>query len=190
MISLIFGGVVSIIKVVAGPILQWYEKRAQLKQAAFDVELARLEAEKELQVYKIKADLEWDLQWSKAAEKSWKDEYLLVLWSLPFIAAFLPWTQEHVKSGFSLLTMLNADAAYWYFAAWSVMFSAVFGVRAAMGVLTKNSNLGKAIEAVAEAPDDIPEEAANSISKRLADAREERKKRPPGQGKREDQQTR
>lgn len=183
MLSVIIGGLVSIIKVVSGPLLKWYEKRAQLKQAEFDVRMARLEADKELQLYKLKADLEWDLQWSKAAERSWKDEFLMLLWAAPFILAFIPWTSGYIESGFALLTRLNPDAAYWYFASWAVIFSAVFGMRAAMGIITKNSNLGKAIEAISNAPDDIPEKAITSISERLAAARKER---AVGRGNKED----
>jgi hypothetical protein len=183
MLSLIFGGLVSIFKVAAGPISKWLEQRTIIKQAEFDVRLARLNAEKEIQLYKIKADLEWDLQWSQAAERSWKDEWLLILWSLPYILAFVPHTQGYIESGFALLTKLNPDAAYWYFASWAVIFSAVFGMRAAMGVITRNSNLGKAIEAISKAPDDIPLGAVSEISKRLNAAKEER---AVGKGNKED----
>jgi hypothetical protein len=185
MLSLIFGGVVSLVRVVAAPFFGWLEKRAAIKQAEFDVKLARLDAEKELQLYRLKADLEWDLQWSQAAEKSWKDEFLLILWSLPFILAFVPWTQGYIDSGFTLLTRLNADAAYWYFASWAVIFSAVFGMRAAMGVITKNSNIGKALDVMTTANDDIPEPVAAEINKRLAEARKERAA-APGRKNKED----
>tara|TARA_R110000823_G_C15952958_1_gene502547 strand:- start:23183 stop:23617 length:435 start_codon:yes stop_codon:yes gene_type:complete len=42
---------------------------------------------------------------------TWTDEYIKVIFTLPFILMFLPWTQEHVISGFESFT---ASTPEWY----------------------------------------------------------------------------
>lgn len=42
---------------------------------------------------------------------TWTDEYIKVIFTLPFILMFLPWTQEYVISGFEAFTTSTPE---WY----------------------------------------------------------------------------
>lgn len=54
------------------------------------------------------------------------DELILLLWSAPMGAAFIPWTADAVRQGFDTLREHVPD---WYGAAWTTMVVALYGVK-------------------------------------------------------------
>jgi len=140
----------------AGTFSNWATNRAKIKVAETDTRVALLQAQAEVAAYKVKADIEWDLKWADQASSSWKDEFLLLLWSFPLIGIFIPYTRPFVMEGFEFLKAFNPDAAYWYMAGWSIIFAATFGVRQAASLMLPGS-VAKMAGALGELPDDIPE---------------------------------
>lgn len=54
----------------------------------------------------------------------WSDEYLVVVWSYPLIASFIPFMQPSVEAGFTYLNSLPE----WYVGGFITISFAVFGI--------------------------------------------------------------
>lgn len=122
-ITKIFGG--GILKDIFGMMGDHFKKKRERKLVRLEAEIA-LEAKKqEAIMLKDTADIQWNQIMAKGSQTSWKDEYITILISLPFIAVFLPWTQEYVSLGFEVLRTQVPD---WYKAAFAVVVSGAFGM--------------------------------------------------------------
>jgi|TARA_B100000902_G_scaffold311462_1_gene301321 hypothetical protein len=97
-------------------------KKAKAKQ-----KLIKIEAETELLEKQIKGEIDWDVEAIKGSKESWKDEYLTILFSIPLLLCFLPFTVEYVERGFAALAM-TPD---WYKYTLGVIVSASFGIKGA-----------------------------------------------------------
>ena len=75
-------------------------KKAKAKQ-----KLVKIEAETSLMEKKISGEIDWDKAAIDGAKDSWKDEYLTILFSIPLLLCFLPFTVEYVERGFEALSM-------------------------------------------------------------------------------------
>ena len=72
---------------------------------------------------------EASLERIRQQESSWKDEYLIIIWTAPIIGAFIPPLQDRVFEGFEFIAALPN----WYHVGFVGISFAVFGV----------NNLGK-----------------------------------------------
>lgn len=73
-------------------------------------------------------EIDWDLEAMKATQNSWKDEWLTLLLSFPFILSFCGETgREWAAAGFTALE----QAPSWYSYSLGVVIAASFGVRSA-----------------------------------------------------------
>lgn len=68
-------------------------------------------------------DHEWELE--SIRNSGWKDEWVLILLSIPLILVFIPYTQGAVLEGFNTLA-LTPD---WYRWLVTMIFAAIYGVR-------------------------------------------------------------
>jgi hypothetical protein len=109
---------------IAGDAVSGYmdTKKAKAKQ-----KLMKIEAETSLMEQQIKGEIEWDVEAVKNSGDSWKDEYLTILFSIPLLLCFLPFTVEYVERGFSALAM-TPD---WYKYTLGIIVSASFGIKGA-----------------------------------------------------------
>ena len=82
------------------------ERRQQRKDAEHKQEMANIEAGR----------LE--------RANGWKDEFVTVLWSLPFVGLFLPWTQPYVFAGFEAM----GQVPEWYVYGFCTISGAAAGV--------------------------------------------------------------
>ena len=103
-------------------------KKAKAKQ-----KLVKIEAETEIVKQQIKGEIDWDVEAVKGSKDSWKDEYLTILFSIPLLLCFLPWTVEYVERGFNALA-LTPD---WYKYTLGVIVSASFGIKGATKMFGK-----------------------------------------------------
>jgi len=103
-------------------------KKAKAKQ-----KLVKIEAETEIVKQQIKGEIDWDVEAIKGSKESWKDEYLTILFSIPLLLCFLPFTVEYVERGFAALAM-TPD---WYKYTLGLIVSASFGMRGASKIFTK-----------------------------------------------------
>jgi len=105
----------------------FFTKRLELKQT---LELAKLQGaidvEKAKAQYKV-ADLQYDNEWELEQIKNsgWKDEYVLVLLSIPLVMVFIPPLAPYVLIGFQIL----AQCPEWYRWLMTMIFAAIYGIR-------------------------------------------------------------
>jgi hypothetical protein len=103
-------------------------KKAKAKQ-----KLVKIEAETQVMQQQIKGEIDWDIEAIKGSKESWKDEYLTILFSIPLLLCFLPFTVEYVERGFAALA-LTPD---WYKYTLGVIVSASFGIKGASKFIGK-----------------------------------------------------
>lgn len=152
----------SILSGLIGPVVSgisaWSERRDALNKAKLEADIAELKAKAELAMYKVKADVEWDLKWADAASTSWKDEWILILWSIPTIGLFIPFLRPYVMDGFEFLKTFDPEAPKMFMLGWAVIFAASYGMKQALAFMAP-SKYASLITAMGNTPDDIPPEA-------------------------------
>lgn len=122
----IIAGVIELGKTIGGGIIE----NKKIKTAG---KIAIKQAKIDMQVSRYKKLGEMDLAAMNQMQFTWKDEYLLVLFSIPLMLAFVPPLVPYVHSGFAVLQGLPA----WY--QWSItgMVAATFGLRTWNGIFNK-----------------------------------------------------
>ena len=107
----------------------WLETRRV--KAEGKIAIAQAKTQFKVAQYTAKADM--DLAAMTGMRFSWKDEYLLVLFSVPIIMSFIPLMVPFVIAGFAVLNTLPL----WY--QWSItgMVAATFGLRTWKGLFNK-----------------------------------------------------
>lgn len=112
---------------VAPKVADYYMQKQALKQ---EVELETLRGKAEYERMKTARasesegrDHEWELE--SIRNSGWKDEWVLLLLSIPLVLVFIPYFQSTVLEGFNTL----AQTPDWY--RWLVMmiFAAIYGIR-------------------------------------------------------------
>ena len=121
-----------ITNIVKEPLVEWQKRKTlevQQVDKALDREhelnLKKVDVNMELAKQGMKIEADWDTNAQKQMEHSWKDEYLMLLFSIPLILAFIPEYQIYVVNGFKTLE----KTPDWYM--WLVVgiVSATFGLR-------------------------------------------------------------
>ena len=109
------------------------------KVADVYIEKQRLKAEIKLEVLRGKAayekakteraaqsegrDHEWELE--SIRNSGWKDEFVMLVLSIPMILVFIPWTQPYIAIGFENLS----TTPDWYRWLVVMIYAATFGIR-------------------------------------------------------------
>ena len=99
----------------------------ETRKAKAEQKIIKIQAETEIVKQQIKGEVDWDVEAIKGTKESWKDEYLTILFSIPLLLCFLPFTVEYVERGFAALAM-TPD---WYKYTLGVIVSASFGIKGA-----------------------------------------------------------
>lgn len=141
---------------------RWQDHQDRIETARIEAQEATLKAQAELAAWKVKADVEWDLEWAKQAGSSWKDEYLTILFTLPIIGLFIPGIAPFVMEGFDHLRQFHPDAPTWYMGGVSVVVAATFGIKQALNFMLPGRFAALA-GAMGALPDDIPQDAIKQI---------------------------
>jgi hypothetical protein len=127
---MIFG---SIISAVGGIATSYLENKVEQTKAAGQLKIAIEQRKTRMAT----GEIDWDQTMAEASKDSWKDEWILGLWSIPLILSF---TGEKgvdvVMKGFEALE----KAPTWYTASLGVIVAASFGVRSAAKFFKNRSN--------------------------------------------------
>jgi hypothetical protein len=119
------------LNVLLGPISElagtWLKGKVEKTKAESEAKVAKAKAEATIMEKKATGEIDWDLEMARASSSSWKDEWLVILFSIPLILAFIPGMEEVVANGFSQLEMMPE----WYQYSLGVIVAASFGVRSA-----------------------------------------------------------
>jgi len=101
------------------------EIKAADRQRADELKDAMHKRQVDLISQGLHADMNWEMEFAKQAASSWKDEYTLIVVSIPLIMAFIPGLAMYVKLGFEAF----ASTPLWYQAMVQVIFYATYGIR-------------------------------------------------------------
>ena len=128
---------------VSSAFTDWSKRKTLTAESRAKADLLRIEAE--LQVIQIEAqarmaqantklemaktgqqiDFEQDMEAIKQMRNSYKDEFLLILFSLPIILSFIPSMQPYVLKGWEMLAL----APDWFLWLYGAMIISVWGLR-------------------------------------------------------------
>ena len=119
------------LQALIGPIADlagtWMAGKVEEKKAQAKSKVAKAEAEAIVMQKKATGEIDWDLEMAKGSQHSWKDEWLVILFSVPLILAFIPGMEGIVEHGFTQLEKMPD----WYQYSLGVIVAASFGVRSA-----------------------------------------------------------
>lgn len=126
-------GITSIVKGIAagiaGPVVDYLKVRQQLKHEERRQKAEYAEAVHQRKVELVKAgltaDMNWEMEFARQAEHSWKDEYTLIVVSIPAVMAFVPGLDKYVADGFKALALTPS----WYQLMLVTLFFATVGIR-------------------------------------------------------------
>jgi len=114
---------------VLKPIGDYFNKRQEIKavehQAKIDLIKAQGERQAKMASEGLAADAAWEMEFAKQAATSWKDEYELLLLSVPLILCFFKTGAERVHEGFAALSA----TPLWYQGLIVTIFLANYGIR-------------------------------------------------------------
>ena len=111
----------------------WLEGRVEKTKAKVKADVAKAEAEAVVMQKKATGEIDWDLKMADASASSWKDEWLVILFSIPLILAFIPGMEDIVSRGFQQLEQMPECNQY----SLGVIVAASFGVRSATKLFNK-----------------------------------------------------
>lgn len=119
------------LNLLVGPITQlagtWLEGKVEKTKAETGAKVAKAKAEATIMEKKATGEIDWDLEAIKGSQSSWKDEWLVILFSVPLVLAFIPGMEGIVANGFAQLDAMPE----WYQYSLGVIVAASFGVRSA-----------------------------------------------------------
>lgn len=107
----------------------WLEGKANAQAAASNLKLVEAEAKATIMKSAATSEADWEKIMAEGTQNSWKDEYLVLLFSIPLILSFLPfdWAKEAVTDGFAALETMPQ----WYSYTLGVIVASSFAVRSA-----------------------------------------------------------
>lgn len=120
-----------------GGVAGWFERKQKLAEVKATAEATVLTAEAnaraQIALKSADAEIEWDREGLNQMKYSWKDEYLVIVWTSPLWLAMLPfdWAQRASTAFFETIT----NAPPWYIGGMAVMIAASFGVRKAIDII-------------------------------------------------------
>jgi len=110
----------------------WMGQRKEKQQAKHELEIAKTVGAIEYAKTAQAGAQEWDNIQARNSGNSWKDEWILILVSIPLIAAFVPGGDEFVLAGFAALDKMPD----WYKATVGVVVAGSYGYRKIVGLFT------------------------------------------------------
>lgn len=117
------------LQLLVAPVSSWLQARAEQKKIEHEGMIRLAEAKSAAQVAMATREITNEGDYDTAAmnqmQYSWKDEYLVIVLTAPFIGSFLPNVQEHVSRGWTYV----AQAPDWYQWSFIGIICATFGLR-------------------------------------------------------------
>lgn len=112
---------------IGGKVADYYIQKQQLKQER-DLEklrgkIAWEQAKTQRASESEGRDADWELE--SIRNSGWKDEYVLIILSIPLVLVFIPQTEPYILDGFNAL----AQTPDWYQWLIVMIFAAIYGIR-------------------------------------------------------------
>lgn len=122
-----------VIDIVGGELQSWRRRREERLQTELTLEKAKQASFMKRAEKEQDHEISWDIEMAKGSQSSWKDEWLVLVFSIPLIGCFIPGASDWVLTGFAVLE----ETPDWYTYTLSVIVAATFGVRSVIGQFTK-----------------------------------------------------
>lgn len=115
----LLAAILGIIPAVVSGVGEYFEHRAELK---------KLERMAEIEAAKIEVTQAGnaDAEQIKDNKKSWKDEYIMLIVTLPVVACFIPGLEPYVTAGFKVL---YNQVPEWYVGLYVTVVLCIMGAR-------------------------------------------------------------
>ena len=117
----------SLLGTVPSEVIGYYKEKRKLQHEA---SLEKLRGKIEYEKMKTQRasesegrDHDWELE--SIRNSGWKDEWVLILLSIPLVLVFIPYTQPYVMDGFATLE----QTPDWYRWLILLIFTAIYGIR-------------------------------------------------------------
>ena len=123
---------IPIISAVAQVATTWVSGKAEAARINSEAKLATTRAKAIVMEKVATGELEWNQAMAEASNKSWKDEWLTILVSIPLILAFTG-HEDIVMKGFTALEAMPD----FYKTAVGVVFAASFGIQSIKNMMKK-----------------------------------------------------
>jgi len=115
----------SLVSPISNTINTWQNNRAKAQERKDKLEDAKVQGEITRIAKITSGEIDYDVEAQRQMQYSWKDEYLVIVLTLPFICSFIPEVQDYIITGWEYVS----KAPDWY--QWSFMgiIIATFGLR-------------------------------------------------------------
>ena len=110
---------------VAGLASSWLDAKTTKQAAEAKLKLTEAEAKAKILLSEKTSVADWERIMAENSKSSWKDEFFVIVLSIPLILAFIPGAEGLVDRGFEQLH----KAPDWYFYSLGIAISASFGVK-------------------------------------------------------------
>ena len=110
---------------VAGLASSWLDAKTTKQAAQAKLKLTEAEAKAKILLSEKTSVADWERIMAENSKSSWKDEFFVIVLSIPLILAFIPGAEGIVDRGFEQLH----KAPDWYFYSLGIAISASFGVK-------------------------------------------------------------
>lgn len=121
-----------IVSVVKEPIVEWQKRKtieveneSKERDRQHELNLKKIDIAFELAKQGQQIEADWDTNAQQDMKTSWKDEFYVILFSIPLIMAFIPDMQDIVLKGFETLN----KTPDWYMLLVTGIVASVFGLR-------------------------------------------------------------
>ena len=118
-----------IIAGVLKPVGDFFNRRQEIKavQHQNEVDLLKAQGERQAKLASdgLTADAAWEMEFARQAGTSWKDEYELIVVSIPTVMCFVPGWDVYVFKGFQALSQTPS----WFQFLLVTIFLANYGIR-------------------------------------------------------------
>ena len=125
------------LQALIGPIASlaggWWDAKTTKQAAEAQLKLTEAEAKAKIMLSEHTSVADWERIMAEGAKSSWKDEWFVIVLSIPLILAFIPGAEGWVDRGFEQLS----KAPDWYFYSLGIAISASFGVRGATAMFKR-----------------------------------------------------
>ena len=117
---------------ISKPVTAWQERKTLEVQVAdkandrsHELNLKKIDVATELAKQGMQVEANWDVTAQEQMKHTWKDEYLLIIFTIPLIGAFIPEYQDAILKGFEVLE----ETPEWYLMSVLGMVAGTYGLR-------------------------------------------------------------
>jgi hypothetical protein len=125
------------IQALIGPVANlagsWLQGKADKNAANAELKLTEAKAKAQILLSEKTSVADWERIMAEGSRSSWKDEWFVIILSIPLVLCWIPGAEGWVDRGFEQLN----KAPDWYFYSLGLAISASFGVRGATALFKR-----------------------------------------------------